>query len=240
VSVEYARCSRASGRMGQAFNVRIPRTPICRPALPLHPSAMFPPPFTASVAMQTDAARRVRQQSRAMTHERPARGHERQCDLLPQDIPGSHAGLFHCHPVCFFHGLSGRRQRSISSPIHSRARTFRSPSTGSSTPRSAGSRRWSWFPTALEIQINHSDDNLMVAVGAVDTDASSQVASYLIDDDVSGALYPSANVEMLLRKSPKGRVLTYRRKHSPYVSVFAAPATNTAGSILKTCQLAVY
>lgn len=50
---------------------------------------------------------------------------------------------------------------------------------------------------ALEIQINHSDDNPMVVVGAVDTDASSQVASYLIDGDVSGAIYPSANFEML-------------------------------------------
>lgn len=145
-----------------------------------------------------------------MTHERPARGHERQCDLLPQDIPGSHAGLFHCHPVW------------------------------SSTAILGGGNGLYRRPTALEIQINHSDDNLMVAVGAVDTDASSQVASYLIDGDVSGALYPSANVEMLLRKSPKGRVLTYRRKHSPYVSVFAAPATNTAGSTLKFCQLAVY
>lgn len=50
---------------------------------------------------------------------------------------------------------------------------------------------------ALEVHVNHSDDNPMVVVGAVDTDASSQVASYLIEGDVSGAIYPSANFEML-------------------------------------------
>jgi len=51
--------------------------------------------------------------------------------------------------------------------------------------------------TALEIQINHSDDNPAVVVGAADDKASEQVSRYFIDGEVSGAIYPSAGFEML-------------------------------------------
>jgi histidine ammonia-lyase len=51
--------------------------------------------------------------------------------------------------------------------------------------------------TALEIQINHSDDNPVVVVGASDDKASMQVSQYFIEGEVSGAIYPSAGFEML-------------------------------------------
>ncbi|CDN94939.1 HAL/PAL/TAL family ammonia-lyase [Agrobacterium tumefaciens] len=50
---------------------------------------------------------------------------------------------------------------------------------------------------ALEIQINHSDDNPGVVAGASDDKASGQVSQYFIEGDVSGAIYPSAGFEML-------------------------------------------
>ncbi|NIH75426.1 histidine ammonia-lyase [Ochrobactrum sp. P20RRXII] len=51
--------------------------------------------------------------------------------------------------------------------------------------------------TALEIQINHSDDNPAVVAGASDDKASEQVSQYFIKGEVSGAIYPSAGFEML-------------------------------------------
>ncbi|MCZ7464132.1 aromatic amino acid ammonia-lyase [Rhizobium rhizogenes] len=51
--------------------------------------------------------------------------------------------------------------------------------------------------TALEIQINHSDDNPVVVAGASDDKASMQVSQYFIEGEVSGAIYPSAGFEML-------------------------------------------
>ncbi|CUX48495.1 HAL/PAL/TAL family ammonia-lyase [Agrobacterium genomosp. 13] len=50
---------------------------------------------------------------------------------------------------------------------------------------------------ALEIQINHSDDNPGVVAGASDDKASGQVSQYFIEGEVSGAIYPSAGFEML-------------------------------------------
>ncbi|MBG0510820.1 aromatic amino acid lyase [Agrobacterium sp. MOPV5] len=50
---------------------------------------------------------------------------------------------------------------------------------------------------ALEIQINHSDDNPGVVAGALDDKASGQVSQYFIEGEVSGAIYPSAGFEML-------------------------------------------
>ncbi|TRA98466.1 MULTISPECIES: histidine ammonia-lyase [Rhizobium/Agrobacterium group] len=50
---------------------------------------------------------------------------------------------------------------------------------------------------ALEIQINHSDDNPVVVAGASDDKASMQVSQYFIEGEVSGAIYPSAGFEML-------------------------------------------
>lgn len=50
---------------------------------------------------------------------------------------------------------------------------------------------------ALEIQINHSDDNPGVVTGASDDKASGQVSQYFIEGEVSGAIYPSAGFEML-------------------------------------------
>lgn len=50
---------------------------------------------------------------------------------------------------------------------------------------------------ALEIQINHSDDNPTVVVGATDDAASSQVSGYFIQGEISGAIYPTAGFEML-------------------------------------------
>jgi histidine ammonia-lyase len=50
---------------------------------------------------------------------------------------------------------------------------------------------------ALEIQINHSDDNPGVVAGTSDDKASGQVSQYFIEGDVSGAIYPSAGFEML-------------------------------------------
>lgn len=51
--------------------------------------------------------------------------------------------------------------------------------------------------TALEIQINHGDDNPVVVAGASDDKASMQVSQYFIEGEVSGAIYPSAGFEML-------------------------------------------
>lgn len=50
---------------------------------------------------------------------------------------------------------------------------------------------------ALEIQINHSDDNPGVVAGASDDKASGQVSQYFIEGEISGAIYPSAGFEML-------------------------------------------
>nr|WP_236775827.1 aromatic amino acid ammonia-lyase [Agrobacterium tumefaciens] len=50
---------------------------------------------------------------------------------------------------------------------------------------------------ALEIQINHSDDNPGVVAGATDDKASGQVSQYFIEGEVSGAIYPSAGFEIL-------------------------------------------
>lgn len=50
---------------------------------------------------------------------------------------------------------------------------------------------------ALEIQINHSDDNPGVVAGVSDDKASGQVSQYFIEGEVSGAIYPSAGFEML-------------------------------------------
>lgn len=50
---------------------------------------------------------------------------------------------------------------------------------------------------ALEIQINHSDDNPGVVAGASDDKVSRQVSQYFIEGEVSGAIYPSAGFEML-------------------------------------------
>jgi len=50
---------------------------------------------------------------------------------------------------------------------------------------------------ALEIQINHGDDNPAVIVGDPAADAPAQVAGYFISGEVSGAIYPTANFEML-------------------------------------------
>ncbi len=50
---------------------------------------------------------------------------------------------------------------------------------------------------ALEVQINHSDDNPGVVAGASDDRASGQVSQYFIEGEVSGAIYPSAGFEML-------------------------------------------
>lgn len=50
---------------------------------------------------------------------------------------------------------------------------------------------------ALEIQINHSDDNPGVVTGASDDKVSGQVSQYFIEGEVSGAIYPSAGFEML-------------------------------------------
>ncbi|WP_104493806.1 HAL/PAL/TAL family ammonia-lyase [Paracoccus denitrificans] len=49
----------------------------------------------------------------------------------------------------------------------------------------------------LEIQINHSDDNPGVVVGAVDEKTSAQVSAYFIEGEVAGAIYPTAGFEML-------------------------------------------
>lgn len=51
--------------------------------------------------------------------------------------------------------------------------------------------------TALEIHINHSDDNPGVVVGAEDDKTSMQVSGYFIQGEISGAIYPTANFEML-------------------------------------------
>ncbi|MGV1941104.1 HAL/PAL/TAL family ammonia-lyase [Agrobacterium sp. 22-211-1] len=50
---------------------------------------------------------------------------------------------------------------------------------------------------ALEIQMNHSDDNPGVVAGASDDKASGQVSQYFIEGEISGAIYPSAGFEML-------------------------------------------
>ncbi|CUX55833.1 MULTISPECIES: HAL/PAL/TAL family ammonia-lyase [Rhizobium/Agrobacterium group] len=50
---------------------------------------------------------------------------------------------------------------------------------------------------ALEIQINHSDDNPGVVAGASDDKVSGQVSQYFIEGEISGAIYPSAGFEML-------------------------------------------
>lgn len=50
---------------------------------------------------------------------------------------------------------------------------------------------------ALLIQINHGDDNPSVIVGASGQDAEPQVRGYHVEGDISGAIYPTANFEML-------------------------------------------
>ncbi|MBK4217963.1 aromatic amino acid lyase [Paracoccus caeni] len=49
----------------------------------------------------------------------------------------------------------------------------------------------------LEIHINHSDDNPGVVLDATDDNQSEQVSGYFIDGEVAGAIYPTANFEML-------------------------------------------